>query len=257
MRRNCIAVLIGSLVSLLCHAGTMGDGDYEVDDLAPGCNKVITLNGGPVWYNGGDSQVLALAPGIGYNYSNDSTGKVMGSGEVFFALAKPFYYNTIGQLGLAFAYSGNAEVGGQLNSFVVGSPVYDYQYQVKNYRIGLKGKLLGDYHYSVQPYLSAGIAAGFNDAYNFTVSPIIPGTVPPPVFTDHTNLAFSYTVGVGVEAALTPEWKVGFGYEFGDWGKSELGAVVFPINNLQPNNRGLQMDHFYTHELLLSLSYVY
>ncbi|HHS9463875.1 TPA: outer membrane protein, partial [Legionella anisa] len=75
--------------------------------------------------------------------------------------------------------------------------------------------------------------------------------LPNPDFADHTKTAFTYTLGAGVQKALNDHWQIGAGYEFADWGKSELGRAFG-----QTMNSGLALNHLYTNGVLFNLTYV-
>ncbi|MDI1351991.1 MAG: hypothetical protein PSV35_04360 [bacterium] len=75
----------------------------------------------------------------------------------------------------------------------------------------------------VTPYVSGSMGVGFNRARGFTITPKIIQEIPAPEFTPHTETAFTYTLGIDIQKALTPNVQVGIGYEFTDWGKSILG----------------------------------
>ena len=70
-------------------------------------------------------------------------------------------------------------------------------------------------------------------------------------FSSHTNTTFTYNLGVGIQRVLNQNWQIGIGYEFADWGKSQLG-----IASGQTLNSGLKLNHFYTSGLLFNLTYV-
>ena len=117
--------------------------------------------------------------------------------------------------------------------------------------LALKGKLLADDMLTlVTPYLSGSIGVGFNRSHHFTISPKLFNEVPAPEFNSHTKTAFSYTLGTGIQKALNEYWQVGIGYEFADWGKSNLSAAYG-----QSINSGLQLNHLYTNQLQFSVSY--
>ena len=108
-----------------------------------------------------------------------------------------------------------------------------------------------DFNQMVQPYVSGSLGVGFNRAHDFTITPKIFEEVPAPNFTDNRTTAFTYTLGIGVQKALTTNWQAGIGYEFANWGKSQLGRA--PGQTL---NSGLHLSHLYTNQLQFSLSYV-
>lgn len=69
-------------------------------------------------------------------------------------------------------------------------------------------------------------------------------------FASNTTTAFTYTLGAGVQRHLNPHWQVGIGYEFSDWGSSQLNRA-----SGQTLNSGLLLSHLYTNELLFNLTY--
>jgi len=71
-----------------------------------------------------------------------------------------------------------------------------------------------------------------------------------PDFASNTTTAFTYTLGVGVERHLNPHWQAGLGYEFADWGKSQLSRA-----SRQTLNNGLSLSHVYTNGFLFNLTY--
>lgn len=81
----------------------------------------------------------------------------------------------------------------------------------------------------------------FNDAHGFHSTPTIFEAEPTPNFASHTQASFTYTVGAGVQKALSQHWQIGVGYEFTDWGKSSLGRAAE-----QTLNQGLTLNHLYT-----------
>lgn len=258
MQAKWLGIIGSTFFSLGAIAGTMGDLDEYQDETAPACHKTITVSGGPVWYAGGEiaHQSLALTPGNFYIYSPDKPTDILGYGEVFFALNKPVSPLLAGELGIALGYSGNAGVRGTFITNGPGTNLNNYLYKIKNYRVGMKGKLLGEYGFWVKPYLSATLGVGFNDAYSYFSNPLVAGQTTPPPFADNTTIAFTYAAGIGLEAMVSPQWRIGVGYEFGDWGKSELGAIATPIQGITPLNQGLKLDNFYTHTALASISYI-
>ncbi|HFK5879090.1 TPA: outer membrane protein, partial [Legionella pneumophila] len=128
---------------------------------------------------------------------------------------------------------------------------HSYQYKIRNSRIAVKGKLLLDKGYWLMPWVSASLGVGFNRAHDFTNTPLIFEALPNPNFTNHTKTAFTYTLGAGVQKSISEHWQLGVGYEFADWGKSELGRA-----SGQTLNEGLKLNHLYTNGVVLNLTYV-
>lgn len=108
------------------------------------------------------------------------------------------------------------------------APQFDnhhYAYKVFHSRVAVKGKLLKDCGSWLIPWVSGSIGVGFNSAYDFSNTPLIFEALPNANFSDQTHTSFAYTLGTGVQKSLNVHWQVGVGYEFADWGKSELGRA--------------------------------
>lgn len=214
---------------------------------------VVSLSAGPVWESAGQTQTFFLQPEVEKTYSANNTTHALAEGELFVGVQHTINNKFQGQLGLEVATTGNADLSGDI--WDDADPTfnnYTYSYQVNNTRIAIKGKLLTDIElYALKPYLSASLGVGFNRAHNFNNSPTIFQAVASPNFTSNTTTAFSYTAGLGVQKALNTHWQIGVGYEFADWGKSELSSAEG-----QTMNSGLSLNHLYTNGVLLNLTYV-
>lgn len=212
---------------------------------------VATLSIGPVWESAGNTQTFYLAPAIEKTYAASHSSHSLVDGEIFLGIQKPLRETLQGQLGLAVATTGNASLSGhiwddadpQFNN-------YTYSYQVRHTHLALKGKLLADRGYMVTPWVSGSLGVGFNQAHNFSNTPTISEAVVMPNFTSNTITTFTYTLGVGVQRNLSQHWQAGIGYEFADWGKSQLNRA-----SGQSLNSGLSLSHLYTNGFLLNLTY--
>lgn len=240
-----IILLITLLCSSVAISGTMG---------APlkGNQWVLSLSAGPAWARGGETQTFYLAPDIEKTYFARKTSNSLPEGEVFLGLQKDWLNTLQAQFGLAIATTGNANISGdiwddadpQFNNYV-------YNYKIRHTHVAVKGKLLGNQSYMVTPWISGSIGIGFNYANNYINIPTIFEAVMNPNFSSYTKTAFTYTLGIGVQKVLNDKWQVGIGYEFTDWGKSQLGRAPG-----QTFNSGLKLDHLYTNGALLNVTYV-
>lgn len=216
-------------------------------------SSIITVSGGPVWAKPGKDQfVYPLPPPFVANYYVAHTNwDLLGSGELFFGLQN-FIGNTtiIWQGGLGVAAASDAYLSGTVNVNDV-LDVYKYHYNVSHVRAEFKQKLIANGFQTVQPYLSGSFGVGFNHAHGFSLQTIDPILYPRYWFDSNSMVAFSYTLGAGVQKMLTQNWQVGVGYEFGDWGKNYLGDDDITTK------QGPGMPHLYTNELLFSVSYLY
>lgn len=214
---------------------------------------VATISAGPVWTSAGNTQTLELAPFVTKAYVANTSSNTLVNGELFVGFQKKLSGVLQGQLGLALAATSNAKLPGRI--WDNGYQVFDnfsYQYKIQHRHVALKGKLLADGGYWFIPWLSGSLGAGFNNAHAFDNEET--GCSTPssnPNFISHTKTAFTYTLGAGLQKALTPHWQAGLGYEYADWGKSALGRA--PGQTL---NTGLALNHVYTLGILFNLTYV-
>ncbi|ASQ45389.1 outer membrane protein [Legionella clemsonensis] len=242
-----LSVATAGVLGSTAFAGTMGPIMGSKD-----WTWVGSIAAGPVWARGGETQTFYLAPDIEKTYAARKSTNALASGELFVGLQKSLTSQWLGQLGLAVATTGNAKLQGVI--WDDADPQFDnysYQYKVRNTRLAVKGKLLLDKGYWFMPWVSASVGVGFNRAHEFTNTPLIFEALPNPNFTNHTKTAFTYTLGAGVQKALNDHWQIGVGYEFADWGKSELGRALG-----QTMNSGLTLNHLYTNGVLFNLTYV-
>ncbi|HAU1322173.1 TPA: porin family protein [Legionella pneumophila] len=213
---------------------------------------VGSLSVGPVWAKAGDTQTFYLAPEIEKTYAAVKESNAFAAGELFVGIQKTWLSRWLGQLGLAVATTGNAQLQGVI--WDDADPQFDnhsYQYKIRNSHIAVKSKLLLDKGYWLMPWVSASLGVGFNRAHEFTNTPLIFEALPNSNFTRHTKTAFTYTLGAGVQKSISEHWQLGVGYEFADWGKSELGRALG-----QTMNSGLALNHLYINGVLLNLTYV-
>ena len=238
--------LIGGLGASAVVAGTMGP------VVAP-YSFVATLSGGPVWTNNaGDTQQFYLAPELEKRYVAGKSSETLGEGELFLGIQHALNTTVQGQLGLAVAATSNATLRGVI--WDDADPIFDnytYKYKVQHTHVAVKAKLLADMGYIVTPWLSGSVGVGFNRAFDYTSTPTIFEAFPTPNFASRTQTTFTYTVGAGIQKALTQHWQVGVGYEFADWGKSQLGRSAG-----QTLNTGLTVDHLYTNGLLFNITWL-
>ncbi len=228
-------------------AGTMG-----VQERSDSWNFVGSVSLGPVWENAGQTQTLYLTPDIVKTYvANDITNTLF-DGEIFLGMQKNLPTDTLGQIGLAVAATSNAAFSGVVWDDANSSfNNYTYRYQLQHTHLAVKGKLLSEKSDWLMPWISASIGVGFNSAHGFKNTPVIPEAVMMPNFSCHTETSFTYTLGAGLQKILNPHWQLGIGYEFADWGQSQLGRATG-----QTLNSGLVVNDLYTNGVLFNLTYI-
>jgi opacity protein-like surface antigen len=248
MKTNKVAVMLfGCALTHAALAGTMGQSTHP-----EGWKTVATLSLGPTWADGGKTQTIYLESDLQQAYSANKKVQLLGSGEIFLGLQRGLAYHLQAQLGLAVATTTSTRLYGNVwQDADPDSNNFYYSYHINHTHIAVKGKLLTDIAKIIQPYINGSLGIGFNRADNYTQTPKLFEVPPMPPFTSHTQNTFTYTIGTGLQKALDQHWSVGIGYEFADWGKSSLSAA--PGQTL---NNSLQLNHLYTNQLQLSLSFV-
>lgn len=217
-------------------------------------NWVVSLSlGYPSYSRNGVNQTLNLTPTISKTLVHMNTTQALFDGELFVGVQRPVLAQSVLQLGFAVATSSVATLTGtiwddtyqQFNNF-------DYSYKIRHYHGALKGKLLSDLGGNgYWLYGSASVGMGSNKSYDFTSTPLIYPAVNPPPFVENATTSWMYSVGIGVQKELNTNWQFGVGYEFSDWGGSNLGP-----SPTQSSTDRIGMPHFFTNTLLLNLTYI-
>ncbi|HAT1597667.1 TPA: porin family protein [Legionella pneumophila] len=246
-KKSAVIIMAANFLAASALAGTMGPVTAQ-----PAWAWVGSFSAGPVWESTGNTQTFYLSPDIEKAYVAHKSSSALFDGEVFLGAQKALAQTLQGQLGLAVGFTSNASLGGviwddadsQFDNFT-------YRYTIQHSHVAVKGKLLADAGYWLIPWVSGSLGVGFNNAHSFTSTPTLFEAEPTPNFASHTQTAFTYTLGVGVQKPLNTHWQIGVGYEFADWGKSQLGRAAE-----QTQNSGLTLNHLYTNGVLFNLTYL-
>ncbi len=213
---------------------------------------VISVSAGPAWAKAGETQTIALAPMTIKTFAAHRATNILAAGEIFIGLQNRLLPQLSGQYGLAIAKTGDANLQGIIwddaDSDFNNSK---YQYYVQSTRVALKGKLLLDQMRWIEPWISVSLGISCNRAHGFNTTPLIAEEVPMNNFGGHNESSFSYTLGIGFQKPINPNWQIGVGYEFADWGASQLGRA-----SDQTENSGPQLDHLYTQGIMVNLTYL-
>lgn len=213
----------------------------------------VTLALGPGWTTSGNSKTFNLQSDIRKTYNVNNNSQAFPAGEIFAGWQMPVGFNLLFQLGL--------ELEGVYGAMLTGSiwedansdfNNYKYSYKINHSQVAVKGKLLSDVNMVVQPYVSASIGYGINDAHDFTITPKIYQEVPAPAFYSRNVKGLDYAFGIGIQKVFNSSVQLGIGYEFANLGKNGLGDAPG-----QTENTGIKQSHMYTNQLLFSLTYVF
>jgi len=242
--------VLAALFSQTLHAGTMGD----VSKATPPYPTFITLNLGPGWPTSTQDEVIELLPNVSNRYISSNKTDAFIDGELFVGWQKKitkFKHLAESQLGVAYMTTNSAKINGII--WQANDPRFDnetYAYRIKHSHVALRGKLLSATKETFQGYLTGSVGVGFNTSYAFDNYPVISTVLRSPNFQTNTQTAFTWNAAAGIQKILNPNWAMGVGYQFADWGKSHLNRA--PGQTL---NTGLSFNHFYTSEAQFNLTY--
>jgi len=216
---------------------------------------VVGLTPGWDWVSGNKTQTLNLEPDVQKTYTANNNTKSFPSLEFFLGWQKAHLlkHKLIGQIGVDIAAAGNAKLKG--NIWDEADPAFNdftYSYQVQHTQVAIKGRLIGDCGLMFEPYISGSIGVGFNRAYNFTINPLISPAVVAPLFHSNTTSSFIYTIGIGLQKSLSQHFQAAIGYEFANWGKTQLSRATGQTTNQAPS-----VNPLYAQQIQLSLYYIF
>jgi opacity protein-like surface antigen len=248
--------------SVLCglNAGVFAASTEMPSSIKPSFSPkfLVGLSGGLSWQNAGQTQNIALvANDLPYTYIPNSSTQTLGTGELFLGIQSPLTKKMQVQWGLALASSTNANLSGNIYDSIFNRNTYSYSYQVKHSRVALKGKLLlgelvSNWGFALTPWISASVGLGINQAHSYNSTPLFDTGSPMPNFANNTIGALAYTLGAGIEYSINSSWQVGIGYEFADWGKSQLAAAPGQTAGAAVPS----LSHLYTNSVLMNVSYI-
>jgi opacity protein-like surface antigen len=248
MKKNRIAIAcIVNFIGINAFAGTM-DSFNTISDLP----WVVSLSAGPAWANAGDTQTFNLTQTDSKTYAAHDATNTLFAGELFLGMQRTLMPQLQGQFGLAVAKTGDAQLQGTIwDDADPAFANYNYDYYVQTTRIAAKAKLLLDKGFWMTPWISASVGVGLNRAHSFDSTPLIPQAAASNNFSGNTQTSFSYTLGVGFQKSICANWEIGIGYEFADWGRSQLGTAPG-----QTTGSSISLNHLYTQGLMFNLTYL-
>ncbi|SRR5579883_338522 len=219
---------------------------------------ILTLGGGSAFATDvGQSQnfpIVDPATDEFYNYAASSNTQTATFYQGFIGAERPLCSNGLIQLGLEYNQVAPFTAKGILTQGVdvPSENSYNYSYNVIPRQLLVETKLLYTLQQIVHPYFLVGLGISLNKAYSY-------GTDAPPLLTftrmyaNHSNTAFSYALGLGVDADVCPHVRVGAGYRFSDYGPVKLGNATIDTSNVAGT---LTQSHLYINEILAEISLI-
>lgn len=237
-----------SLFSTIAFGGTVGEAKPERS-----WSPIVDLSIGPHWTHNGASQTLVLAPEIEKTYTPRRGNHSIVEGEIFLGIQRPLYNILQAQFGVAAALASYTRLSGLI--WDDADPEFAnhvYHYQLRHSQVTLKAKILADLHLWVTPWISGSAGIGFNNANEFANTALITEALPNNNFYAYSKNSFTYSLGIGIQRHVMNNWQIGIGYQFADWGQSQLGTAV----GQSIGSRGPSLRHLYTNGIMFNMTYI-
>jgi opacity protein-like surface antigen len=229
-----------------------------------GFHPVFSIQGGYGSVNaGGNNSSFGGTDTDIFTYSNSNKSKNTGF-VGFFAGAEHtlpwFSYPLSFQAGVEYNSFGNMNVKG-INTVGIEpstATVYNYSYTFKTQQVLGLFKLFVSTYERFHLYGEAGLGAAINQLSNYNPVTAQTGNINiTPQFNNHSQTQFSYSLGLGVEADLTSNVRVGIGYRYSNFGTPKFGNGMVIFNDYQaPVPFGIGNSNTYTNQFLARISYV-
>ncbi len=213
---------------------------------------LITLSLGPDFITQGRAQTLSLYPPFENYYTNTKRSTSAFDGGVFLGVERSMTNETLLQLGVGGYTDELIHPKGDV--WLFGSSLFDtlaYQYHVRHSRVVAESKLLFNLKdiQLLHPYFSGTLGAAFNQAGDYQETRLVAGAVPTQPFNNHTRTMLTWGFGVGVDASLSKNVRLGMGYQFADLGSVALGPTPAALTS-----QTLSFPHLYTNQIRFQLS---
>ena len=153
-------------------------------------------------------------------------------------------------------FSARGDVTVNANNDPEFSPPYDYTYEVTTRQLLWENKVLWQWKKRYYPYLLVGIGAAFNSTSDFIThhpqeQPFVP------TFDGRNTTSFTYSLGLGLDYAITQHMRLGLGYRFADLCKAGLGDGEYTTFFASTDVKALSpQSHIYTQEVMAQLTYL-
>ena len=215
---------------------------------------VVSLSLGTDVVRSGQEQTISLLPPFSNDYTASSHRNAIFDGGLFLGAEYPLNSLFNAQLGVAGYTTSNLTPSGDIWQFALPQfNNFSYRYTLTSQRLMLSGKLLGNVHSIIYPYISAEVGMGFIQAKNYIETPFIPEDLPMASFRNHSSNSFAYAFGFGFDVSMDKKkrLRLGLGYQFANLGKASLG-----LSPTQVTTETLQLPHLYTNQIRFQLTYL-
>jgi len=221
-------------------------------------NLDLHLSGGPAISTLSNNSYLSLSPDVVNEYASDKQTVVeplgaIGIGHTF----KNLFHRPVDMaLSLAGYYVYFGTVEGLVHPFVNAGQfdTSNYSFMAESYAAFIESRFIYA-QYPWRPFIFAGIGASWNRLFDYDEMPTNPVTgavVPPNMFPSHTQTAFAYEAGIGIQHLLfygkKVQWLVSMDYRYMNLGEGKLGTLP-----TQTTDDTLKVNPMYTQGVVFTL----
>jgi|LauGreDrversion4_2_1035121.scaffolds.fasta_scaffold23127_2 opacity protein-like surface antigen len=219
----------------------------------PDSRAFISLSAGPAWAKPGATQTLYVNPAYVNTYLNQSGSQTLANAELYVGFQFPLMDAFQMQFGPMVGAAGIAKPDGQILKYGLQNN-HRYTYNVSQVRGGLRAKIFPENSYEewiFSPYITGSGGFAYNYSYTYQNTSFSRNILDEPNFGNYGNLAFSYSVGAGLQRDITCNYRVGVGYEYFSWGKSRLAPASGQLTNNVPT-----INNIYSQSVIISFTYI-
>jgi opacity protein-like surface antigen len=237
----------------------------EMKTTFHGFHPVFTLQGGYDSINaGGNNQSFGGSDTDMFTYANSNKSKNTGFIGLFvgaehsipclsypgLSLRAGVEYNSFGNMSINGVNTVGIDPGTATN--------YYYQYDYQTQQVLGVVKLLATTYERFHVYGEVGLGAALNQLSHYNATTAQTGNINiTPDFNNHSQTQFSYTLGLGVEADITQNVRVGVGYRYSNFGTPTFGNGMVNFGNYHAAVPfGLRNANSYTNQFIANISYV-
>ncbi|KTD68391.1 outer membrane protein [Legionella steelei] len=196
---------------------------------------LLDLSFGPAWISGSkqNPQTFKRHTDLEITFlHNKSSNSPVFNGEQFLGVQKAVTSNLMGQVGLVAAETSTIALNGSIwNGINSNFHNFNYKFRLSHIDVGVKGKLIYDSTFAMNPYVSAGIGMNFNQALGLGISSLDNNEVYNPFVENQSSNSFMYQVGAGLHEALNTHWLLSVGYQFKYIGQTHLNIDGDQLNS--------------------------
>ena len=220
----------------------------------------VSISGGPTFSQLSNGTQVALNDSVVNNYNTNKQNHWNSLWGIVISHSFENIFNKHINISLGLAgYSINfRNVNGTEYPFA-NAGVFDtlnYQFKAQSNALMLESRLFYTC-YDWQPFVLIGIGSAWNRLSNYSEVPTDPSgsAVPLPSFSNHTNMAFSNELGIGVQRQFFQDvahkirYAASLDYRYLGFGKGQLGS-----SSVQTTQERLHISNLYTQGFMLSLN---